>query len=230
MATACNDSNACTTETCSATAGCSSAPVTDGTACKGSYVCTAGVCSDCPGGVADGVCTGTETASNCPVDCTCACDDGNWNTADVCVKGVCSHVDLTWAQWLLPPVSPPSSQYTDNGDGTVTDTVTKLVWQQADVAGKVWSEALTHCQTNAAGLPGTGWRVPTVIELQSLIDFAKPQGSKMFSSVFAAVQGAEYWTSETVVWKQEQAWDVVFVNGTTSRLDKTTGLSVRCVR
>ncbi len=62
--------------------------------------------------------------------------------------------------------------YQDNGDGTVTDLNTGLIWQQTpDFENKVtWAEALTY----ADGLELAGyddWRVPTLKELYSLIVF-----------------------------------------------------------
>jgi len=73
--------------------------------------------------------------------------------------------------------------FTDNGDGTVTDEVTGLMWQRSpDVNGDgdidatdklTFDEAVTYPDTlNARGSAGyTDWRLPTIEELYSLIDF-----------------------------------------------------------
>ena len=71
-----------------------------------------------------------------------------------------------------------SPRFTDNGDGTVTDNLTGLIWlKNADRFGrKNWSEALSHCndladdEVNLAdGSHAGDWRIPSLEELQSLI-------------------------------------------------------------
>lgn len=67
------------------------------------------------------------------------------------------------------------SRYLDNGDSTITDRVTGLMWEQAQ-SKMLWKDA----ESNAANA-GTGgysdWRVPTIKELYSLIDFTGNQGT-----------------------------------------------------
>ena len=60
--------------------------------------------------------------------------------------------------------------YRDNGDGTVTDEVTGLTWAQARGEKMTWDEAVAGAAS--FGLAGhDDWRVPTIKELYSLIDF-----------------------------------------------------------
>jgi hypothetical protein len=71
--------------------------------------------------------------------------------------------------------------YTDNGDGTVTDNVTGLMWQQSpdtdgdgdiDADDKLtYAEAVAGAITIALG-GNSDWRLPTIKELYSLIDFS----------------------------------------------------------
>jgi hypothetical protein len=61
--------------------------------------------------------------------------------------------------------------YTDNGDGTITDNVTGLMWQQDP------DEKMTYIQAEAGAenfnLAGyDDWRLPTIKELYSLILFS----------------------------------------------------------
>lgn len=66
--------------------------------------------------------------------------------------------------------------FIDNGDGTVTDRSTGLMWAQDDSGyGMTWSNALAWVQsaneTNHLG--HHDWRLPNVKELQSLLDYAR---------------------------------------------------------
>ena len=61
--------------------------------------------------------------------------------------------------------------YVDNGDGTVTDLNTGLMWQQAYSGKMTWDDALAGVETfSLAGYDD--WRLPTIKELYSLIDFS----------------------------------------------------------
>jgi hypothetical protein len=65
-------------------------------------------------------------------------------------------------------INPPS--YTDNGDGTITDNVTGLMWQKAMGEKLAFDEAPGHARASAVG-GHHDWRVPTIKELYSLILF-----------------------------------------------------------
>jgi hypothetical protein len=69
--------------------------------------------------------------------------------------------------------NPPS--YTDNNDGTVTDNVTGLMWQQSFTVVPYADAQATAAAATTAGY--TDWRVPTIQELYSLIDFTGNQGT-----------------------------------------------------
>lgn len=66
--------------------------------------------------------------------------------------------------------NPPS--YTDNGDGTVTDNVTGLMWQKDPGAKLTWAAAAEGLDAfNTETLGGySDWRIPTIKELFSLVD------------------------------------------------------------
>lgn len=101
------------------------------------------------------------------------------------------------------------NQFTDNGDGTVTDQATGLMWQQADNGeGLLWQDALSYAEgLDFAGY--TDWRLPNAKELQSLLDYSNSpdsSGSAALAAVFSASlitneAGADdypcYWTSTT---------------------------------
>ncbi len=68
------------------------------------------------------------------------------------------------------------NDFVDNGDDTVTDLATGLMWQQDDSGtGKNWEEALAYVeQMNAANYLGhSDWRLPNIKELQSLTDYTR---------------------------------------------------------
>jgi hypothetical protein len=65
------------------------------------------------------------------------------------------------------------NQFSDNGNGTISDNATGLVWSQADSAsGMNWSDALVYCEgSSAAGFDD--WRLPNAKELQSIVDYSR---------------------------------------------------------
>ncbi len=60
--------------------------------------------------------------------------------------------------------------YRDNGDGTVTDLNTRLTWVQARGSKVTWNAAVAGAATCRVG-GHADWRVPTIKELYSLINF-----------------------------------------------------------
>ncbi|WP_338399175.1 DUF1566 domain-containing protein [Persicobacter psychrovividus] len=70
------------------------------------------------------------------------------------------------------------NQLVDNGDGTVSDLATGLMWQQADDGqGRDWEQALAYAESlTLAG--HDNWRLPNAKELQSIVDYSRsPQTS-----------------------------------------------------
>lgn len=62
-------------------------------------------------------------------------------------------------------VSTNPERFVDNGDGTVTDAKTGLVWEKAPAPVDVlWTEVAHACKPR-----GPGWRVPAIDELRSLL-------------------------------------------------------------
>ena len=70
--------------------------------------------------------------------------------------------------------------FTDNADGTVTDSATGLMWAKDDSGATIpgglnWEEALAWVQTQNANqyLGYSNWRLPNVKELQSIVDYTR---------------------------------------------------------
>jgi hypothetical protein len=117
-------------------------------------------------------------------------------------------------------------RFTDNGDGTVTDNLTSLIWlQDADCFGqREWTNALSDangladgsCSLTDGSVAGD-WRLPNVKELQSLIDFGQYLPALPAGHPFSGVQSGGYWSSTSRVYNPGYAWGVYlsygYVNG-----------------
>jgi hypothetical protein len=78
------------------------------------------------------------------------------------------------AHYQLQPAS-----YTDNGDGTITDNITGLMWEKESYRGDegmkwTWEQAMNGIdEFNAEKLGGyDDWRIPTLKELYSIVQFS----------------------------------------------------------
>ena len=65
------------------------------------------------------------------------------------------------------------NSFVNNNDGTVTDTATGLMWQQADDGQtRDWQNALSYAE-NLSLANYTDWRLPNAKELQSIVDYTR---------------------------------------------------------
>ncbi len=101
--------------------------------------------------------------------------------------------------------------YVDNGDGTVTDTSTDLMWQQATAPGTYHLDgAYSYCTTlSFAGY--TDWWLPTIDELKSLV--ATKWHPTIDPTYFPGTAASWYWSSTTGVNGGIYAWGVNFDGG-----------------
>jgi hypothetical protein len=115
--------------------------------------------------------------------------------------------------------------------GTVTDTKTKLIWQQrVSSSTYTWADAQAYCQTVGASLGGTGWRLPTIKELQTIVDDSRSSAS-IDPIAFPATPQAPFWSSSTMAGSSSIAWIVTFSYGNPSPSGFVSyPLNVRCVR
>jgi hypothetical protein len=68
------------------------------------------------------------------------------------------------------------NDFHDNGDGTITDRATGLMWTKSDSSqGMNWQDALAWVQKQNAEkfLGHADWRLPSVKELQSIVDYSR---------------------------------------------------------
>jgi hypothetical protein len=142
----------------------------------------------------------------------------------------------------------PSPRFTDNGNGTVTDNLTGLIWTKIANCGgsKTWTEALDYCNAMANGACGLSdasaagdWRLPNLRELQSLVHYgtyspALPNtaGTGQWSEgdPFSNVQSGFYGSSSTSAYSADYAWYVNSSDGYVGSNAKGIFYYVWCVR
>ncbi|MGB5159265.1 DUF1566 domain-containing protein [Desulfobacterium sp. N47] len=116
----------------------------------------------------------------------------------------------------------------DNNDGTVTDTKTGLMWQQAGAGTMTWTAALTYCENlQLAGY--SDWRLPNRNELQSLVDYSK-YNPAIDTVAFPGAMSSYYWSSTTSASYPAYAWLVSFYYGSVNHGHKSSSYYVRAVR
>lgn len=115
------------------------------------------------------------------------------------------------AAWPIP-------RFLDNGNGTVTDSLTGLIWlRDANCAGipVYWNDALTFAGALADGQCGLtdgsiagAWRLPNRKELLTLLDRGQGIPATALGAFFINVQASDYWTSTTVAASPAAAWAI----------------------
>jgi hypothetical protein len=138
---------------------------------------------------------------------------------------------------------PSEGRFVDNGDGTVTDNCTGLMWQQstADVNGDgllfeeldalPWCEALAYCENLSFAGHGD-WRLPNVRELESLVDYERYTGPAIDPIFISGASASAHWSSTSVAGSSGRAWIVSFLSGgggvfNTVKFGTTNVLAVR---
>lgn len=110
----------------------------------------------------------------------------------------------------------PSPRFVNNGDGTLTDKLTGLIWLKnancTETVGGVakgsstlswfgalaWSNSLANGYCNLTdGSTAGQWRLPTIRELQSLVNAGQASTSWLNGQGFSNVLGSYYWSSTT---------------------------------
>ncbi len=127
--------------------------------------------------------------------------------------------------------------YTNNGNGTVTDNATGLLWQRCSrglsgatcgtgsATQDTWANQATYC--SGLTLAGRTWRVPTVNELADLVDYGVSNPS--INPAFPATVANGYWSSTTFAPVTTDAWVVYFFSGGVGSSTKAGNGYVRCI-
>lgn len=139
-------------------------------------------------------------------------------------------VDLAYAAWPLPPSHPLPTQY-DVANGSVYDRVTGLTWEQSpSFTPELFEAASNHCATlSLAGY--TDWRVPSRIELISLLDAGVAQSPWIQTAAFPNTPNGWFWSQSESDQLAEGRWAVNFGSGYVIWQDGALKqYPVRCVR
>jgi cysteine-rich repeat protein len=147
----------------------------------------------------------------------------------------------------------PALAYVDNGDGTITDVNTGLMWEKLSDDGSIHDKDNGYTWANAfavkiatlnagGGFAGyTDWRVPNIKELISIVNYqnTNPSVSPAFDTGCVAsctvttcscTVSDSYWSSSTLADFPFLAWFVDFYHGSMLSVAKPSGWLVRAVR
>lgn len=135
------------------------------------------------------------------------CYDSNGNEILPCPKSSAPYYGQDGSYAGVQP------SYKKNTNGTVTDLNLGLMWQKEDDGNyRNYNDAVTYCDDLVLG-GKSDWRLPTVNELESLVNYGKSQIS-IDTSYFPNCKAEFYWSS--TVWpisSDDLAWGVTFDTG-----------------
>lgn len=116
-----------------------------------------------------------------------------------------------------------TASYTDNGDGTITDNVTGLIWQKTMGEKMTFDEAFKKAKDLELG-GSRDWRVPMIKELYSLIQFTGSVSGQKAIRPFIDTQYFVQPLGNTSLGEREidaQTWSSTEYVGRTMKSDET---------
>ena len=220
--------------------------------------------------------TGTLGCGNAVIDTGEQCDQNNLNGATCVSQGFASGTLQCGADCALDTSGCYSVRFTDNGNGTVTDAQTGLMWEKkghldgvpvactnAGVCpdphdadnqytyssgsptgppGTAYAVMLVQLNTGGGFAGHTDWRLPTLAELQSIVDYGDASGpvtNALFDSgctpsctgIGCSCAATDlHWTNDLVSSISGNAWLVDFSDGSALNDTRDTDYYVRAVR
>jgi len=159
-------------------------------------------------------------------------DEANWLNTDFTYTAFAAPSDSgmseipAWAQVL-----PTTQRFVlVMGGAAVLDKETGLVWEQSpQTTTHQWSGARFEC-TSRTVTGRSGWRLPSVNELASLIDTTNTDPALPTDHPFSNVWSSRYWSATTSADIPTLAWNANFGNGEVASYLKSSFLFVWCVR
>jgi hypothetical protein len=92
----------------------------------------------------------------------------------------------------------PEPRFQDNGDGTVTDKLTGLMWTKdanpLNPTDNTWQDSLDYVKSIKTG-GYADWRLPNLNEMRSLIDYSQHDPALPEGNPFINLTGNKYWIS-----------------------------------
>lgn len=128
-----------------------------------------------------------------------------------------------------PFVGGTALAFLDNGDGTIKDSRTNLVWQkQDDGTTRRWEDAVTYCEGLSLG-GQTDWRLPNIKELKTIVYNTK-YNPAIDTTYFPNTHATIYWSSTYIYTSNGSAQEVHFYYGDVTGAPLSNNYYVRCVR
>jgi len=148
-----------------------------------------------------------------------------------CATDTAQDLTCPQANWQLQDgdFQPNAQALVKTASDEITDKTTGLVWQPADDGNTyTYAAAVDHCASFSSAEAAIGWRLPSVIELMTLINNGVDLPS--IDPSFSGAQSTNYWTSTPTASTNMLAWTVKFDFGEVIPLLMDSALPVRCVR
>lgn len=153
---------------------------------------------------------------------------GNHLKTETISAGGTKKIHVRAVREIAAPSTVPA-HFSDNGDGTVTDHLTNLVWAKTPAPDSMtWENALVFAE-NFALAGQDDWRLPNIKELKSLSEagIANPSINTAF---FPEIGIQKYWSGTTLQNQTTRAWHLDTRYGITTYTEKTGKLNLICVR
>ena len=109
----------------------------------------------------------------------------------------------------------PSPRFNDNGNGTITDRLTGLMWERVPASPAVdWYSAISYCENLTLG-GHSDWRLPNVSELKSLVNYEQENSDYWLNNTqgFENIAHNYYFTASTQTGTSSSVWLVYMSTG-----------------